>query len=448
MIKFEIYSDSPIDEELVARYWAIDENGKFINYVGGLLPCRGICNTQQLVKYINEISSAWDTRQTCPKCQGFNPVRSRSDVKSKPGVINKICRNCQENEDIEIKKANDVESAELEKYIARSTECNLAKTINYESIPDDIALILIALDSAINPRLLTSCFMRDECRRLAPLDSENFIKRLWNAGVIVDLPNKVAPDAYFLKDNQLWHYNNKVAYAFVPDQTLGKGEVAFNLLVKRDYSGSGMLRQLWLDYALSECMAYLFDQCSLHQLETSFEENTEIGSILRTALQMHSVSQLWSVIWKISRDAASLSTRDYYNKQKSAATIPGKIKRHLEKILKDGVTIKCWNRPVDQPAGTLGDVLYGYFGIDEDTLGSTVMSIFADPHPEEINMKGDPSFEVIEEQVCTLMRRAIAHNLEVEVILFFANCIRNGDDVEMALNGIFSAYPALNECID
>lgn len=448
MIEFEIYSDSPADEKLVARYWAMDESGKFIDNVSGLFPYGSIRNTQQLVKYINEISLAWDTRQICQRCQGFNTIRSRSDVKSKPGVMNGICRSCQESEDLEVKKVKEAESAELGEYIARRTENNLATTIDYETIPSDIALILIALDSAINPRLLTSSFMRDECRRLAPLDSGNFIKRLWDAGVIVDLPNKGAPDAYFLKDGQLWHYNNKVAYVVVPDKILGKGEDAFNLLTKRDYNGSGVLRQLWLDYALSECMAYLFDQCSLHRLETSFEDNTEIRSILRTALQTYSVSQLWSVIWKISRDAASLSTREYYNKEKSAATIPGKIKRHFEKIVKDEVTIKCWNRPVDQPAGTLGDVLYEYFGIDEDTLGSTVMSIFADPEPEEVHMRGDPPSEVIEEQVCTLMRRAIAHNLEVEVILFFANCIRNGNDVEMDLNAIFSAYPAFNEYID
>lgn len=445
MIEFEIYSESPADKKLVARYWAMNENGKFIDNVCDLFPYEGIYNTQQLVKYINEISSAWDTRQVCPRCQGFNSIRSRSDVKSKPGVMNGICRYCKESEDIEIKKVKEAKSAELGEYIARRAETNLAKTIDYETISSDIALILIALDNAINPRLLTSSFMRDECRRLSPLDSENFIKRLWDAGVIIDLPNKRAPDAYSLKDGKLWYYSNKVDYVLVPDKTLGKSEDVFNLLTKRDYNGCGVLRQLWFDYALSECMAYLLDQCSLHKLKISFEDDTEIRSIFCTALQTYSVSQLWSVIWKISRDAASLSTREYYNKEKSAATIPGKIKRHLERIAKGEITIKLWDRPVNQPAGTLGDVLYEFFGIDEDTLGSNVISIFADPEPEEAHMRGDPPIEVIEEKASTLMRRAITHNLEAEVILLFANCIRSGNDVEMALNAIFSAYPAFNE---
>ena len=42
------------------------------------------------------------------------------------------------------------------------------------------------------------------------------------------------------------------------------------------------------------------------------------------------------------------------------------------------------------------------------------------------------------------MRRAIAHNVEAEVILLFADRIRGGDDVQKALDAVF-AYPRFNE---
>jgi transcription elongation factor Elf1 len=445
MVEFEVYSENPADKELVVRYWAVNDDGKFVEPVTDLLPYGNLCNSQQLVKYINEISSAWDKNRTCPRCEGYMTVRSRSEVKTKPEVMHRICDSCQESDDYEHKRLQEAEAAELCQRLNQYAERIHVATINYDAIPDDVALILIALEKAINPRLLTGSFMRDDCRRLVPGDSDKFIRRLWNAQVILDLPSKAAPGAYFLKEGKVWHYNNKVAYFLVPDTSRGKGEEAFTVLTMREYSDHKAIRQLWLDYALSDCMAYLYDQCAIHRLDTSIEDDAEVSSILRTALETFSVAQLWSVIWKIVRDAASLSAREYYNQAKAAATIPGKIKRHLEKIVKDNATLKAWTRPANQPAGTLGDVLYENFGIDEDTPGSMVMSAFADPEPETDQIKADPPAEVIENRVCTLMRQALAHNLGATAILYFADCIRSGDDAKAALEAVFAAYPVLEE---
>lgn len=445
MVEFEIYSDNPADKELIVRYWAVNDDGKFVEHVTDLLPYGNLCNSQQLVKYINEISSAWDKNHICPRCEGYMAVRSRASVKTKPEVMHRICDSCQESDDYERKQLQDAEAAELRQHLNRYAERNDAATMNYDVIPDDVALILIALEKAVNPRLFTGSFMRDECRRLVPGDSDQFIQCLWNAQVIVDLPSKADPGAYFLKEEKVWHYKNKVAYVLVPDTSRGKGEEAFAILTMREYSDHRVIRQLWLDYALSDCMAYLYDQCAIHRLDISTQDDGEVSSILRTALETFSVAQLWSVIWKIVRDAASLSAREYYNQAKAAATIPGKIKRHLEQVVKGKTVLKAWTRPADQPAGTLGDVLYEYFGIDEDTPGSMVMSAFADLEPETDQMKVDPPAEVIEGRVCTLMRRALAHDLGATALLYFADCIRSGDDAKAALEAIFAAYPVLEE---
>lgn len=93
------------------------------------------------------------------------------------------------------------------------------------------------------------------------------------------------------------------------------------MLRMREHKQLSRILQLWLDYAVSDCMAYLFSECSLHGLETDAEDDIKIKSILRTALETWSIAQLWSVIWKVVRDAASLSTRVYYSKAKAAATL-------------------------------------------------------------------------------------------------------------------------------
>jgi hypothetical protein len=443
MIDFEVFSDDPEDHKLIARYWAMDAAGNFVETVASILPYGEISKTHQLVKYINEISAARDMNQTCLRCEGDFMVRSRSDVKTKPAMARQVCLTCQSIEDHERKEAIEAENVKLQARLAKVEERNLEETCDYGSIPDDLALILLALEKAINPRLLTGSFQRSDCRGLAPVDNGNLIQRLWAAKLVVDLPSKATLGAYFLKDGQVWHFADKVTYVFVPDALNGKNEEAFSVLTTRDFCDYQAIRQLWLDYALSDCMAYLFEQSSTHGLETSSEADAEISSTLRTALDRYSVAQLWSVIWKIVRDAASLSTREYYNKTKAAATIPGKIKRNLEQVAKGNVHLNAWTRPIEQPAGTLGDVFYEYFKIDENTLGSTVQEMLSELDIGANQLKVDPPAEVIEGQTRILMRQALARDISASVMLHFADRIRNGDDALTALDAVFAAYPLL-----
>ena len=443
MVDFDVLSDDPEDRKLIARYWAMDDAGNFVESVTGILPYGEISKTHQLVKYINKISAARDLNQTCLRCENSFLVRSRSDVKTRSAMTRQVCSTCQDIEDHERNEALEAANAELQARLAQVEKRNLEETCDYGAIPDDLALLLIALEKAINPRLLKGSFMRSDCRSLASDDSGKLIQRLWTARLVVDLPSKAALGAYFLKDGQVWQFSDKVAYVFVPDAAIGKNEKAFSVLTMREFCDYRAIRQLWLDYALSDCMAYLLDQSTTHGLETSLEADAEISSTLRTALSMYSVAQLWSVIWKVVRDAASLSTRSYSNRAKAAATIPGKIKRNLEQVARGDVHLRAWTRPINQPAGTLGDVFHEYFGIDESTLGSTVREMFSKVDIGTDQLKTDPPPEVIEDQTRFLMRQALAHDVSAMVILHFADRIRNGDDALAALNAVFAAYPLL-----
>lgn len=443
MIEFNFSSDDPEDRNLIARYWAMDAAGHFVETVTSILPYREIFKSHQLIKYINEISVARDLNQMCSRCESSVMVRSRSDVKTRLTMKSQVCSTCQSIENYAQKQALEAENAELQVRLAQVEKQNLEKTFDYVTIPDDLALLLIALEKAINPRLLNGSFTQSDCRSLASVNIEKLIERLWQANLVVDLPSKAAPGAYVLKDKKLYQYPKKVTYVLVPDAAIGKNEEAFSILTMRDFCDYQVIRQLWLDYALSDCMAYLVDQNTTHGLETSLEADAEISSTFRTALNTYSVAQLWSIIWKVVRDAASLSTREYYNKAKAAATIPGKIRRNLEQVAKSDVHLKDWTRPIRQPAGTLGDVFYEYFGIDESTLGSTVREMFSPMIISTDHLKVDPPPDVIEEQVRILMREALAHDLSANVMLHFAERIRNGDDALAALDAVFTTYPVL-----
>lgn len=187
-------------------------------------------------------------------------------------------------------------------------------------------------------------------------------------------------------------------------------------------------------------MAYLFDQCHQHGLRTTNEDDAQMHSTLRTALQTYSVSHLWSAIWKVVKDAATLSTRSYYTGDKAAATLPGKLHRFLEKVASGEATLRKWNRTEHQPAGTLGHVFNEVYGIDEDTPGTAVMSSFVDPDDASPRLATTELAGIVR----NILKSALAQDLAAEVMLYFADTIRRGLDDAGAINELLGAFPELD----
>ena len=453
MIRFEIYSEDLEDKDLVSRFWALSEDKKkHLHNLKDLLPYKHISNSNNLVRYINSISSAWDELQICQECGSARQIRGRSEVRLKLKPTNIICRPCQkaknralqlkwEAEAEAIRLQRDAEDAKLTEALENRLQINLSKSIFYSDVPDDIALILLALDRAITPRLFAGSFAAHECKNLAPEGAMHFIKRLFDSGVITDNSSKAYRHAYKLKDENLSFSMEMASYRLVSDKSIFNDEEAFNAFHCRDFSYRVGLRNLWLDYAVSDCMAYLYRRCQLYNLTISNEDEHPVRSLLRSSLEIYSISQLWCVIWKVVEAVAALSTRTYYNKEKAAATIHGKIMRHIEDVKKSGAIIKQWGRLNDQPSGTLGEVFNQYFKVDENTSGSQAIRIFSTP--VQCNYF-DTDVEIIEERAEKLMRMAIGHGIEAGVMLVFSSAIRNGMEPCEALDYIFTCYPQLS----
>lgn len=271
-----------------------------------------------------------------------------------------------------------MEAKSIEQRLQEVGEANRNRRLDYNTIPDDVALIMLALDRTLGGQTFERTFFRADCGTLAPSDSNAFVSKLWEARVIADEPAKAQKDAYFLKGEELWHYNSKVAYFVIPDQDCERPADGLMILSGRTFSDAGVLRDLWLTYATTDCMAYLYSLLGDHQMWLDDDKDAEIRAAIRTALQKHSVSEIWSVIWKIVKDAAALSLQTYYNRGKAAATLPGKFSRLLESITKGKRQFGAWERPSYQPAGTIGLVFYELFGIDEQTRGATLANHLPD----------------------------------------------------------------------
>lgn len=332
------------------------------------------------------------------------------------------------------------EAQKLKERLEEKVQNDQWRTQDFNQIPDDLAIILMALNRTLGSNIFERTFFRSECRSLAPTDTDSFITKLWHGGVILDDPRKAKPNAYFLKDDQLWHYNNLVAYFVIHDENCEIAENALMLLQNRPFRDVASLRALWLDYAVSDCMAYLFGQTDLHGMSIDDVGIQEIRATLHTALQRYSISELWSAIWKVVKDAAALAQREYYNKAKATATISGKLMRHLESVAKGKAELKLWDRPADQPAGTIGQVFYDFFDLDENARGAELDIYF--PENDVQSTSTVVLTDALRSSIDALISRVKKQGCSPEMMLSFAEAISQGLKFDDAVRRIEDQYPA------
>lgn len=133
--------------------------------------------------------------------------------------------------------------------------------------------------------------------------------------------------------------------------------------------------QLWTFCATEDCMAYLYHYMDSHNLFLEDEEKETARRIVTSALQDHfSIGQIWNAMWRSVKDAAALSTRQYYNNAKAAKTIPKKI----DKVLAGSdPSFESYDRIADTPMGALLTLFNHRFGINDATTGSQVRARLA-----------------------------------------------------------------------
>ena len=300
-------------------------------------------------------------------------------------------------------------------------------------------LVLRALYSSIGTRLYAGRFNQTDCYDLSPYLNGNFINRLYDQGILGDDPERASPGTYYLYEGSL-RINLKTAFLFLPpDEKLGSNENAINLLFDRKFSDSESLISLWLDYACDDVTCYLMDQCNLHNQHILDNDYIKIQEVIRDGLRTYSVVQMWCIMYKVTREAASLSRRSYYNQQSATATIAAKIRKHLEIANRNGEIRDDWNRPSYQIAGTLGTVFKEAFSIDERSRGADVLYMFGQLGESQ------PSDDFTAELAAAFMKASLESDNSISALEAFAKMIRSGLDVENALIETVRCNPELFE---
>lgn len=437
-IKLEMTTIDPEESRLAARYWAMSDTGEFLEKVMDLVPFRDIVHSGTLAAHVRTWCRAYDENLTCPDCDGCLEVTSRSAVKKFPQKSPRPCAECRELRERQARERRAAEAAALETQLAAYRETLPTGPIDYAQLSDDQALLLLALNVTLSPRLSSAAFSVSDCTALAPLDVAAFIHQLHSAEAIREAPLDAMPGTYFLRDGELMLHTRALAYRLTPDIHLGASDEALCTLIERTYTDAPALFSLWLDFASADAMRYLFDKCTAFNHDLDAHQYNEIRSTLREALKTHSVSQIWFVAWKSVKDAASLARLVYYTAERATATIPGKIRRTLEKVEKEGTAIRKWDRPDHQPSGALGMLFTELFGIDEDTPGADVLAQFnalSAEHcaPDEAMPQPEP--------IRRWLHDALINDTGPQMLQRFAGLILEGYDVDSAVQTLLLLPP-------
>ena len=435
MIKVEIFSEDLADIKLVNEYWGQDEDGKFIVKTSNLLPFKDIKTLPKLLDYILSISKAWNDKYSCPSCGEPFLCTSRTDSQSS-FKHHRDCKECEIRKKEALLQRKQKEQLLLQQRIATRIEHNAKIRYDYSKIPVDIKLLLIGLGKALTSSSISNGFKVDECTELAPTGKEIFaiIKKLIAEGVIIDSPSKANSNAYVLNDDKsLSYYYYYATYVFVPDKEGTPISDTIRLLRQRRITPCDKIYQVWLDIATSDCMAYFEMQNSHHGLEIHEDDYQKINNLIRTSLEKYSISEVWSIIWRIVRDAAALSTRSYYNKDKASKTLLGKLQRLLDLILKNEASNMPWNRSQGSSVSILSQFFYELFEIDEYTPAEQVKLIFSKKDQIE-------DFSETHSKSMYILQQAVEYNIEKDVLNSFADLIRKGETIDATLDFIMHNY--------
>ncbi|KAA0696110.1 hypothetical protein DT594_01755 [Halopseudomonas laoshanensis] len=373
-VRLEFLTQDTAEVELARRYWAMDAEGLFLEKVKDLVPFRDLTQSSFLSMRVRKYCIAYDENQFCRQCGGMVLVTKRTEPKKVLQMSDRPCSECEKRTNERELQERQTVREKLQRRVDTYSYQVRFETISYERLSDDVCLLLLAIDALITPKLANGTFKERECEALSPIGCETYLRSLYEQKIIRDDPAAACKEAYFFEDGQLRMRWDKADFFLLPDEMSGRGPVALEKVTERIFTDSEALSNLWLDFAVSDVIRYLVDQCQTYNLPLQSDSIVKIKGIVRQGLRIYSVSQLWSVVWKIVKDAASLASREYYNRTKAAATIPNKIIRQLEKAEQNGGINYSWHRPEKHIAGSLGMMFFKHFELNEYTPGSEALN--------------------------------------------------------------------------
>lgn len=354
MLDIEFLTDEPDVIMLCQRYWQLRSGDEFEVSLRELVPFHGITNYGYVQLIVLSKSIARDTRRKCPICGIPQRVGSRQAALL-PITSQPPCNDCR------YLKIRGIARTDESGHVASMQEHEAVEKSRFSA---SALVLLISLRRVIGVRLYKG-FSTCDCAGLVPAHTVRFITILYKDGILKKILGSeqvqgAEPTKYILTDGL------ELEKDFAAFTSLRTASRAF------DFS---TLQNLWLDYAVAECVRFLCGQCVLHDLPID-PVNKELCAVLRMVLSIRSIAEVLSMSSR-AVEAAVLAEHESTTAA-SPVTIAQSIEQQHELILKKVLALQTIARPAARPSSELGVWFQKWYSIDELTPGHIITgSMFA-----------------------------------------------------------------------
>lgn len=356
MIELTFETTDPDDIERCRRYWELGNDGTFKECITAV--CEPGSGSGKHDRGFFGYVTARDTRRRCPTCGTPKIVANRESYLA-PLQPPSPCYYC----------------LHLKKHLVRSMRTHtIEKSGNWHwggsfSFPVAALALLHALGRTVQRRELQGGFSIFDCEGFAPAHLHRFLSRLCAARVIEKSESCI-------KDPSS---PATAKYRVIGDPTLKQDLARYERLLDEgtsfDHYG---LMDLWLDYAVAECIAYMCAQSALFSLPID-PEDENLCSALRHALNTYSIGEVWSVSRDVMQLASSVIEHGATAKDTAAAVHAG-IAQCCPPSSERSAVSEPILRSFRDPRTALGDWFDDWYGICEYTQGAAIAPLFRAAH--------------------------------------------------------------------
>lgn len=359
----EFLTDDPNLIKLCTEYWKTTGDGKFARTTTDISKEFGIPATG-LGKFVETYCTAYSREVFCENCGAAYFYDNRSDYQSTQRYQNTtwICGECQELERQKQKVEQQIRDEAQRKTIHKEFDLKIRQAINLDNLSLENAVYLLSLVRSYGSEDFSyakpTWTLKDS---FAP--SKEFeikvLKELHRNHCIFVHPE--SPLDAFIFEQPIRFYLDRVMWALPVDER-GNSKNVIAILEEKfrtlDWNTQWENEQLelWMKIAHEECIQYLAVCMEDHGFTFNLGDKTHL--VIDSLLREYSVGQVYSFIWRASKDAAAFYVREKVNKQHAANTVVGNLQRQGERAKVEGWEVKPYRRDRRCPESMISQVFF------------------------------------------------------------------------------------------
>lgn len=379
-IEYRLLPAASTDEarELCRRYWELGQSGRFVHSVAAIADAFGLPKAR-VAEHVRYYCVALYGDQCCQECERPRLIASRAEYATLLSSAPKswTCDSCAEQaaaERLEREKADADARKEQERLatverVARVSEAlatrraNNPLTLQRLSFSDAVFLLAVIRAGASDDLsfIYPLTAFRHQLSPTAELDL-TILQQLAKRGLLAVHPGSTAA-SIVMREGQFDAYYQDRVHWVLPLPESGPSPAKFAEMLEAELTPPHVdawdpqeVAALQRQVALHECLAFVCQCMMEHHYEPNIGEKMQL--VLRSALRLFSVGQVYVFIWRATKDAAAYQVREGISSTHAANIIPGAIQRQAERATTDRWEVKPFRRRPENPESTLTHVLF------------------------------------------------------------------------------------------